>query len=444
MRRPFIIKLNYRFYIMPLLLVLCLFSHALAQEPVNLCEDEVKPQVKKSMDRSVKISGRIQTWLRFTELNPGSKVYETERSHLIDFSVRRYRINIEGNVDENIKYVIMLGNNNLSYWNRENIGVSLLEAYVDYQVNPHLGIGAGKHGWTGLSRYSASSSISPLVMDNEFISKPFINVYDDLLRRLGVYARGAHKKWDYLVTLSMPYYFKNNGIGSTIGEHATFSDRYPMYQFSAYVKYQFLDKENQDNPWTSGTYLGKKNVLNIGIGNLFQPNTTWYLNGQDTVYNNVSALAADLFYERPIKNNRAVTFYMACFLYDFGRNFVRNIGINNPAPGITAPEYFNGGGSAFPTVGTGNIMFMQLGYLRPVDSANKMQMQPFYMLSYGRLEALSDPVVYWNTGLSYYLNGQRSKISVRYENRPVYQRTEAGILETDKKGMVVMQYQMLF
>jgi hypothetical protein len=399
--------------------------------------------LNKDKSHSLIFSGTFQTWLRFTEMNPGSLVNNQLRTGMVDLSLRRYRFNVQGIAADRLRYRLVVGENNVNYYTYRQFPISILEAYADYQVNRYLGIGIGKQGWTGLSRYAAPSASQPLALDIDFTAIPLVVVYDDILRRFGVYARGIVHRFDYRVSLSRPAFFPAATIQPRL-EQATFADRRPLYQLSAYLKYQFFEHEPQITPWAAGTYLAKKRVLSLGAGMLHQPNTTWYLAGTDTIYHPVTSLAADLFYDQPLPGSRAVTFYTSYHYHNLGKNFIRNIGINNPANGSIPTTFINGPGNRVPIVGTGNHFFMQGAYLLPLTSKNTMQLQPYTSLAYVKLQGLDEPVTLYNIGFNYYLKGQKSKITFGYENRPVFERIGNKNLEAARRGMYVLQYQVQF
>jgi hypothetical protein len=194
----------------------------------------------KEKSHRIILSGTFQTWLRYTEMNPGSLVNGEPRSNLLDLSLRRYRFNLQGIVADRFRYRFVVGENNINYYTYKNFPVSILEAYADYQVNDYLGIGIGKQGWTGLSRYAAPSASQPLALDIDFTAIPLVVVYDDILRRFGIYARGIVHRFDYRVSLSQPAFFPAATLQPRL-EQATFADKRPLYQFSAYLKYQFFE-----------------------------------------------------------------------------------------------------------------------------------------------------------------------------------------------------------
>ncbi len=429
--------------ISPLLLILWLLNglSVYAQEGNSL--PEKKEVAKEQKEELINISGSMQFWLRYTDLNPGSQLFNRERSSATDLTIRRYRLKFSGRANDNLRYTLEFGNNDLTAFNAAGSSPHLLDAYVDYQFSKSLAIGAGKQSWAGPARYSAPSTTQALAYDIDFIAAPFVNVYDDILRRMGVYARGARGGLDYRIVAAKPAFYGNRST-KTIGRDAGFSNREPDFQLSGYIKYQFLEHESQLSPYSPGTYMGKKNILNIGAGALHQPNTTWQLNGNDTVYNTARSLAADLFFEKKMAQNRGLTLYLAWVNHRMGRNFMRYMGANNPSTAASPGEYVNGKGNNAPIVGTGHIWYIQAAYIRPADRENQTQLQPYASMEYSRFQALNGPAVICNAGFHYYMNGHRSKLTFGYQNRPVFKQVEYLVQEASRKNMLVLQYQILF
>lgn len=432
-----IFRMRFYFPLTALLLLVLLIPHrAIAQEPVRFFVDREK-------DHYITARGFAQLWFRHTAMNPGSLVNLEPTTELYDLSLRRFRLNLLGKASERLRYTLTLGNNNVNYYTYKDFNVKLLEAYVDYQVTSYLGLGIGKQGWTGLSRYASQGPANALALDISFVSIPLIIVYDDILRRWGIYARGIVDNFDYRISLSRPEFYGPQHI-APLEEQATFANQRPSYQFSSYVKYQFFEHESHISPWMAGTYLGKKEVFNLGVGMLHQPNTTWYLSGDEVVYHPITSFAADVFYDRPMDGNKAFTLYFSYHHHNMGKNFLRNIGINNPATGGNRPEIINGPGNRIPVVGTGNILYMQAGFLLPVNNRNSLQFQPYTSMVYGMLQALDEPMLLYNSGINYYFNRQYSKISLGYENRPVFLQGEDEARVAERKAMWVLQYQHRF
>lgn len=391
-------------------------------------------------NRYIGFRGSVQFWGRYTSFNPGSLVDGEVKDGLWDFSMRRYRMQLYGRLSERMKFTFETGNNNLNYYQRD-VWPKVLDASIEYKISDHVNVGIGKSGWTGLSRYAAPGTSTALGYDISFLATPFMNVYDDLLRRWGIYGHGGYKAWDYRVVISKPY--RNAVSGFLLSDKAEFSCRYTPLQTSLYAKYQFYDKESLDSPFSPGTYLGEKRILNVGAGILYQPDATAKLIGGDTIYYDARLFAIDLFYEVPVNRKNLITFYVAYFKSNLGPDFVRSMGANNPANGGIATDYFNGPGNSTPVSGTGNLFNVQLAFLKPFQvSKNVLPVQAFGSMDYGTLHGLDDAMILWNAGISYFIRSHSSKFTVGYQNRPVFRKlSDDKIKEDSRKVMIVLQYQ---
>jgi hypothetical protein len=423
-----------------LLLLLLLATGPMALLAQQAPLEEQDPPKKET---ALRMSGSLQLWLRYSELNPSSLVAGREESTVWDVFMRRYRLRATGRAGDKLRYTLELGNNDLSPASAARAMPHLLDAYADYQLTPFLALGTGKHAWGGPSRYSAPSTTQALGHDIDFIGAPLVNIHDDILRRWGAYARGASRGWDYRLALTRPYHHTPTGSPPT-ADRARFAQQLPPYQLSGYLKYQFLDREAPHSPYAPGTYLGTKRVLNAGLGSLHQPRTSWSLLESDTLYHSARAWATDLFYDSPLPGKRSLTVYLAFLQYDFGPNFMRYMGANNPASGGGAPEWVNGRGNAAPVIGSGHSWYLQLGYMRPMPGRRAQQLQCYGSLQYSQFEALSEPALLYNAGAHYLLNSHRSKLSLGYQSRPVFRLTDGAARQAMRKGGLVLQYQQLF
>jgi hypothetical protein len=49
-------------------------------------------------------------------------------------------------------------------------------------------------------------------------------------------------------------------------------------------------------------------------------------------------------------------------------------------------------------------------------------------------------MIMWDAGVNWLIEGHRSKVSLNYQNRPVFSNTD--LKEQSRKGMVVLQFQI--
>jgi hypothetical protein len=218
-------------------------------------------------------------------------------------------------------------------------------------------------------------------------------------------------------------------------------------QTTSYLKYEFWEPESNKSPFHVGTYHGAKKVLNLGAGFLFQPDALWSLDQSDTTFHNMELFAIDLFMDLPINKlkNTALTLYSAYFNYDFGPNYIRPLGANNPANGVDPDEAsFNRTGNTFPVLGTGTSLFNQVGYLLPKmgNVKNLGQLQPYFTIQYSEFDRLDDPMVFYDLGISWLLNGHLSKFTFNVQNRPIYFEEDDMITVKERKLMFVLQYEV--
>ncbi len=391
--------------------------------------------------------GNLEMWSRYTSLNPGSTINGEAENYAWDFSIRRYRLGVKGSATEHLRYHIQLGNNNLNPndISKKDIPPKLLDAYIEYDVNKYLTLVAGKHAFVGLTRWASPSTFSGIGTDTNYAGTPFLNQQDDFFRRMGVALKGQINKVDYRVLVAKPFSVDPSKI--KLGENASFINDANAIHTSAYVKYQFLDMESQGSAFAPWTYHGKKQLFNIGTGFWYQTKSTGTVdNAGDTLTHDAISFALDLFYERTHSSGKTWTFSAAYIHHDLGPNFIRNIGANNAANGSNASASFNGKGNSFPTVGTGEILLGHAGLLIPFenDKGEKVGLQPYFIYELGLFEALDDPMIWNEFGVNYLLNSHQSKITLGYQNRPIFIKNGDQIESDHHEGLVVLQYEVRF
>jgi len=168
-----------------------------------------------------------------------------------------------------------IGINNFNYFSDRKVGFFLHDAVGEYAVvKNRLSLGAGLGAWNGLSRFTSSSTGSIMGLDLPLEAETTNDVNNQFGRKLSIYAKGKLGKLDYRLALSNPLLVSNNPINT----FASFSGRPPKPQYQGYFMWQFKDQESNLTPYTTGSYLGKKSVLNVGAGFVVQPEAMWYRN----------------------------------------------------------------------------------------------------------------------------------------------------------------------
>ena len=381
-----------------------------------------------------------QIWMRYNQNNPGTLINGEAADGFFDISVRRLRFQTYARINGKTYLMMTIGQNNINYLTAKEGDIRLLDFYLDHRFFKHLTVGAGQSGWNGVSRFASPGTLRMLAMDVPAVAIPTINQTDNILRKLSAYANGQWKQWDYRLIFARPYAPLSE---TQLGPVSSFAQVKTGIQAAGYLKYQFFEHESLVSPFHSGTYDGTRKILALGAGFERQPRAMWHLNAaSDTVLTPITQLGLDIFGELPMARKNALTFYLGYFYYDFGPDYIRVIGLNNVGLGTDAEGTFSGTGNAWPAIGTGSTIHYQLGYLFGMPE-RKEKLQPFLSGQFSKYERLSDPVVYFEGGINFLIDGQRSKLSLALQNRPVFDAIPNGeIQEVTRRSTLILQYQI--
>jgi len=398
----------------------------------------------------IKFTFLNQIWVRYTHNNPGSTLYDTPTDHTFDIGLRRTRIQMYGQLSKYVFFYTQIGQNNLSFNGVRKQGIFFHDAIAELSVlNKYLSLGSGLTGWNGLSRYAAPAVGSILMVDAPLYQQATNDVTDQFLRKFSVYAKGKIGKMDYRLIVSKPMSLqKASAPGGNFGALSSFSTLPPKLQYHGYLSYQFLDEEANIIPYATGSYLGKKRVFNFGAGFLLQKNAMWHLNNsEDTVSTSLKLVNVDVFYDAPLNKEKmnAITVYIAGQYSDYGKGYYRDIGPMNTSTGTNSAGTFSGAGNAFPTLGSGFTVFSQVGYLfkKNIVGNDNGTLQPYLGFQMNKFDYFDKAGSTFNVGINWLIDEHRSKVSIDYQNRPVFSTNNAGQkVTTSRRGMVVVQYQI--
>lgn len=408
------------------LLLVILFSSIISNGQE---EKEFKPVIKWNMTS--------QIWLRYSDLNEGSLINNEPTNSFLDISIRRIRIPVSSQITPKIFLYSIFGGNNYNFKNK-TFQLEVLDFYVEYTFDKAFEVGLGKSGWQGLNRWNIRSAKTLMGLDSPLFTLNSVEKNDDLGRLFGAWIKGQFGKVDYRIAFNRPF------LPSTIpnGE-VNFAKNQPRVKTSSYVKYQFFEHESNKSAYQTGTYGNTKKVFNIGAGFQFQENA---MSDGDTslastnIYD-MKHWAIDSFLNLPLANDEAITAYLGYYDYDFGKDYIRNVGANNPTTG--GGTDFNGAGVAFPMIGTGTTWYMQFGYAFKESKilGESFVIQPNIAIQSSDWDALNDQMTVYDFGVNFLLNGKHStKFSLGYQHRPIFDATT--IQQKGYKGMAVLQYQI--
>ncbi|VXB06861.1 conserved exported hypothetical protein [Flavobacterium sp. 9AF] len=393
----------------------------------------------------IKFTLLTQAWLRSMDYNPGTTIFGIEKSSGTDIGIRRYRMQFYGQLTDRVFVYSQFGENNYNNISDRKQGFFVHDALGEYALDKtQLSLGIGLTAWSGLSRFASPSVGTILGVDAPLFQQTTNDVTDQFLRKLSIYAKGKLGKFDYRLVMSQPMAIqKSSAYTGVINTNWAFSAAPPKMQWNGYFQYQFKDQESNTTPYMTGTYLGKKKVLNIGAGFIYQKDAMWKLNAVgDTINKNMVHLSVDIYYDAPIgTNGQAISTYVSITHYDFGDNYTRNSGPMNPANGNNNAAILNGSGNNFPMYGTGTIVYGQIGYKLKENLIGKTTLMPYISLQHANYGRLNNSMNFYDVGVNWLLSNHTSKFTLAYQDRPVY-NTQGD--QITRKGAVIAQYQIYF
>ncbi|MBK6266550.1 porin [Marivirga sp. S37H4] len=328
--------------------------------------------------------------------------------------IRRSRILAFAQISPRFLILTHFGLNNLTTGNMNALGnqgdgpqMFLHDAWTEFKVTENsdaLYIGGGLHYWKGLTRLANQSTLNFMTMDNTrpFVQWHSLGITDQFARHIGFYAKGQIGKFDYRIAANNPMTpanalgagadlinSANGGVDSDLtytGSIEPNADGDPVGNaiVEGYFRYNFLDTESIKLPYQVGTYMGNKKVLGVGLGFFAHPNGM-YNNATDE-HENVTHLAADIFYDAPLgSSGNAINAYASVINFNYGENYMSR------------------------WAGTGTNIYGQLGYY-----IGKAKLMPYVAFQSGNYEAYNDNLNAFDAGVNYFVNGHNAKITLEY------------------------------
>ncbi len=436
--------------------------------------DELRLKLNEDGSHYIKATILNQVWFRFNESNSGTTVLGDPTTETFDIGLRRTRLQLYGQITDRVFFYLQFGQNNFNYLSGQNstnngnrkFQVFFHDALGEYRVfkgSDKLHLGGGLTITNGLSRFSQPSVGTIMSMDVPVFAQATVDQTDEFSRKLSIYARGQLGKLDYRIIISDPFPITSNGLAQ-LGIHPTnanFAWNNHSKQYQALLVWNFFDKESHVTPYMTGTYLGKKKVLNLEAGFITQPNATWTGDPAAITNNTISADATRkyysmnlwsvaLFYDAPVNTEKgtAINAYLGYFNTDYGTRYLRYNGIMNPANGTTTVGAPSGSyGNAFPMFGTGSVIYAQFGYLLKKNLLGEEHgtLMPYASYQGANYERLDKGMNVYSVGLNWFLKGHSSKLTLDYQLRPTYTVAGNNLLQDNAlKSQVVMQYQFFF
>lgn len=432
-------------------LILSISLNAQTKDSSRIVIPELKLNFNKSGTSYIKGTFLAQTWARYSEFNPGTTIDGTPKSDYGDIGIRRWRIQVFGQLTNRVYFYTQFGQNNFSFLQPRHTGAFLHDAITELRIVKQVQIGGGLTAWGGASRFSSPAVANIMGLDAPIYQQATNGINDQFSRKLSLYLKGEISRLNYRIALSRPMSVKNSTVAiPPINANSNFNTEAPRAQTSGYLFWQFFDKETTPNPYMAGTYLGKKKVLNIGLGWVHQNQAMWHTTDLgDTSRTALLLLGADVFLDLPVgKKGAVLNAYVAYNNFNYGKNYLRMLNGMNPANGVNSLGTINGPGVNYPMMGTGNILFAQAGYKFKDDlfAKDNGTLMPYVEVQYSQFQALKDPSVMAEVGINWLIHGTHgAKLSLGLQNRPVFENNSLGqAIQTMRKNMLVLQYQIAF
>lgn len=430
-------------------------------------EDGTAKKLQVSLNKDGSLYLRFATWLqvwgRAIQLNPGTEVKGDDSPWYGDAAIRRARFLLFGQIFPRTFLVMHIGINNQDFRNARKPQVYFHDAWAQFQLsrNDAVYFGGGLIYWNGISRQTNGSTITAMSLDYPISNWPLIERSDQFARQLGFFMKGKFGLFDYRIAVTRPFTpfdVDTPVTGAVTPPALTPTGNYRdtnAWAYQGYFMLQFLDHESNVLPYTVGTYIGAKKVFNLGFGAFAHPWAVQYGTGctqnpdgsytctGSKVLTNVIA-AGDLFLDIPFKakNGGAATWYAVYQYQEFGPNALRNVGIMNPADAGTGVQ---GGGNAYPLIGTGHTIYSELGILLPFTVGEEIQFQPYVNWQGSGFEAFgcagSDSgscnwMHHVGIGMNMFVHKHNAKVSFEYRNRPIF---VGGEVDNRKGNSFILQ-----
>lgn len=425
---------------------------------------EIKLNLDESGEKNLKFGFSSQIWFRVIDNNPGTLVNNVPQETTYDAGLRRMRISMNAQLSHAYSIVLQFGINNQSFISGGGSGTGangqgkkpqmfFMDAYNELSIIPrvdrytnkanknHLYIGAGLHGWSGVSRLTNASTTKLLTADLPVFNFPNIEISDQFSRQIGIFAHGEFNKFNYRVSVNKPFATNRTpNVGQIVDNNQS-----GKLSFAGYGMYQFLDKETTATSFLAGTYLGSKKVFNIGAGfysnkeaTLSQPELDVFKSYDQFIF------GADAFLDLPIgakSKEMSMSLYSVFYKYNFGPNYLRTTGLMNPGtadPNFQGQVALDGFGNNKFLMGTGNMWYTQAGFVLPKFS-DVVKIQPFASYALKDLEGLNDVGHFYDIGANLFILAQNVKVAYQYSSRPLFEKESKEVFTRKGEHLITLQ-----
>ncbi|MDX1903459.1 MAG: porin [Thermonemataceae bacterium] len=427
--------------------VLLMSGHFVQAQGSDIYGKGIRINLDTTGTRYIRFITWHQLWMRYIDNNPGTTVNGLPEASTWDIGIRRSRLLWITQISPRYMILAHVGINNQTFVNGGASGsggvggygagkkpqLFLHDLWNEYTVvKDKLYFGTGLHYWNGISRMASASTLNFLALDAPIFNWPLIEETDQFARQIGMYVKGklplGKKSLDYRMYLNKPFATATPEATIKASPGQAFATTNNTGAVGGYFSLELAEKESNFLPFFVGTYVGTKKVINVGAGFHLHPYATKSWNATESKFEGHSTqiFGIDFFADVPLNKEKgnAFTGYLLYQNSNFGPNYVRSVGIMNEGGNGLPGSISQGGGNADWRIGTGSIVYAEAGYLLPKKTlGSKGKLQVFATGTYKNLEYLKDPALTYAAGFNYYIDGHHAKISLKYQNRAIYEGT---------------------
>ncbi len=382
------------------LLGICLFTFQLMSSQSS---PDYTGGLKVKFDEEGKKYLRVISWAQVQATYNDDVPTESSK---LNFNLRRARVLMFAQINEKFLILAHFGLNSLNSSTLSPVGkgegsqLFFHDVWAQYSLGKNHAIGGGLHYFNGISRLNNQSTLNMLTLDNNRQSWATIGLTDQFARHIGVFVKGKFGKLQYRLAINDAIV---NGLDArepvangpaVYGGKRLIGSKDAGKNYAGYFEYNFLDQESNFLPFKVGTYLGGKNIFNVGAGFFLHPSGSVIMDSNgDYQGEDVSIFAIDAFYEAPLANDgSAITAYATYQNNDYGTNYL------------------------FSAYGTGSMIYGHVGYVIAGDKT-KARFQPYVSYASNSYDATSENRNILGIGSNVYLSGNNSKLTLEYQNQ---------------------------
>jgi hypothetical protein len=323
----------------------------------------------------------------------------------MSINLRRARILMFAQINSKFLILTHFGLNNLNSGTLSPVGkgegsqLFFHDVWAQYSLGKDHVVGGGLHYFNGISRLNNQSTLNFMTLDNNRQSWSTLGLTDQFARHIGIFAKGKFGRLQYRVAINdaitngLDARTPEEGGPAVYGGKRLIGSKDAGKAYAGYFDFNFLDQESNFLPYKVGSYLGGKNVFNIGAGFFIHPSGSVSMANNNLHGEDVSLFAFDVYYDAPLGNDgSALTAYTTYQSNNYGKDYL------------------------FSAYGTGSMLYGHVGYVFAGDKT-KTRFQPYVSYATNSYDAVIDNRNVLGIGMNAFMSGHNSKLTLEYKNQ---------------------------